>query len=77
MQKILLGCSKLDVMIAKFDDQTINGVHFHYLSRRGIQAVFEHDAPDFETAEQAAKSFYKTDKELSVLTCAALNYYSG
>lgn len=72
---ILLGCAKLDLLISKFDGKTINGVTFKYVSRNGIQAKFEHDAEDNETAINAAKMFFHMDPDLKQYLTSAMECY--
>ena len=69
---LLLGCVKIDEMINRVDGQTINGVHFEFVSKQGIQAKFKHDAPNNEVAIQAIKMFFRKDEYLSKYITSAL-----
>lgn len=69
---IIVGCTKTDIVKEKFDNQTINGVTFHYQWKRGIQVAFSHDADDDETAQIAAKTYLRSDEVLRQYNTSAL-----
>lgn len=69
---IILGCTKLDELIKRFDGQTINGVHYEFVSRRGIQATFKHDAPNNDIAIGAAKQYFRSDEYFKKYLTSAL-----
>lgn len=70
---ILLGCQNLKLLISKFDNQTINGIHYTYQNKtHGIQALFDTDAENEEDAILCAKQLMHTDPELAQYMCSAM-----
>ncbi len=70
---IILGCPKLDELIKRFDNQTINGITYHFKTKRGIQAFFEFEGGDEDMAIMNAKQFMRKDSFLSKYMCSALH----
>ena len=65
---IKIGTTKIDDLIKAIDGKTLDGITFHYTGQKmGINAKFEHDGPDFETAKKAIKAFTKSTEEFAAL----------
>ena len=63
-----VGTTKIDDLIAAIDGKTLDGITFRYTGQKmGINAKFEHDGPDFETAKKAIKTFAKSTEEFAAL----------
>ena len=51
---IKIGSTRIDDLIKALDGRTLDGITFRYTGQKmGINAKFEHDGPDFETAKKA------------------------
>ncbi len=65
---IKIGSTRIDDLIKALDDTTLDGITFRYTGQKmGINAKFEHDGPDFETAKKAVKAFTKSTEEFAAL----------
>ena len=65
---IKIGSTRIDDLIKALDGRTLEGITFRYTGQKmGINAKFEHDGPDFETAKKAVKAFTKSTEEFAAL----------
>ncbi|MBQ6478550.1 MAG: hypothetical protein IJI44_04185 [Erysipelotrichaceae bacterium] len=65
---IKIGSTRIDDLIKALDGRTLDGITFRYTGQKmGINAKFEHDGSDFETAKKAVKAFTKSTEEFAAL----------
>lgn len=66
--KIKIGCTKIDDVIKAIDHSEVDGITFTFTGiKRGINAEFECNASDFNTAKASAKKLIKSHDEFAAL----------
>ena len=64
---LLIGCSKIDVVIDMLDGKEIDGCKFELVSKKGIQATFRHSLDDDMAAKRIVKGAFAAKPEYKAL----------